>query len=89
MKLSYTLEISVYQLVTCKKCKMAEKARALIYRRADGERGKHLCTSCTLLMMGAMSQRDLCNTFVPNQIVLVMTMGYCGVSLFVSYEISR
>jgi hypothetical protein len=42
LKSSYTLETSVYQLVTCKKCKMAVKARALIYRRADGERGQIL-----------------------------------------------
>ena len=40
MKSSYTLEISVYQLVTCKKCKMAVKVHTLIYRRADGERGQ-------------------------------------------------
>ena len=42
MKSSYTLETSVYQLVTHKKCKMAEKVRALIYRSADGERGQIL-----------------------------------------------
>ena len=35
MKSSYTLETSVYQLVTYKKCKMAEKAHTLFYKRAD------------------------------------------------------
>ena len=37
MKSSYTLEISVYQLVTYKKCKMAVKTHALFYMRDDGE----------------------------------------------------
>ena len=34
---SYTLETFVYQLVTCKKCKMAVKVHTLIYKGADGE----------------------------------------------------
>ena len=42
MKSSYTLEATVYQLVTCKKCKMAVKAYTFIYRRVDGEWDKHL-----------------------------------------------
>ena len=35
--ISYTLETSVYQLVTHKKCKMVVKAQALFYKRTDGE----------------------------------------------------
>ena len=35
MKSSYTLETSVYQLVTYKKCKMAVKTHALFYKWAD------------------------------------------------------
>ena len=35
MKSSYTLETSVYQLVTYKKCKMAVKTHTLFYKRAD------------------------------------------------------
>ena len=34
---SYTLETSVYQFVTRKKCKMAVKVHTLIYKGADGE----------------------------------------------------
>ena len=37
MKSSYTLETSVYQLVTHKKCKMAVKVHTLFYKRDDGE----------------------------------------------------
>ena len=37
LNLSYTLEISVYQLVTYKKCKMAVKLNAFFYKWADGE----------------------------------------------------
>ena len=76
---SHTLEISVYQFVTHEKCKMAVKAHTLIYKQADGEWYKYLGTSCTLLLMGAMPQCDLCNAFVPNQIVWVMKSGYYGV----------
>ena len=36
LKSSYTLETFVYQLVTCKKCKMAVKVHTLIYKGADG-----------------------------------------------------
>ena len=32
LKSSYTLETFVYQLVTCKKCKMAVKVHTLIYK---------------------------------------------------------
>ena len=42
LNLSYTLEISVYQSVTHKKCKMAAKAHAPFYKRADGE-GANIC----------------------------------------------
>ncbi len=42
LNLSYTLETSVYQPVTYKKCKMAAKAHALFYKRADGE-GANIC----------------------------------------------
>ena len=47
MKSSYTLEISVYQLVTYKKCKMTVKVHTLVYRLADGER-----INITLPLMG-------------------------------------
>ena len=42
LNLSYTLETSVYQLVTHKKCKMVVKAQALFYKRTDGE-GAIIC----------------------------------------------
>ena len=42
LNLSYTLEISVYQSVTYKKCKMAVKIHALFYKRGDGE-GAIIC----------------------------------------------
>nr|DAT11606.1 MAG TPA: hypothetical protein [Caudoviricetes sp.] len=35
MESSYTLETSVYQLVTHKKCKMAVKKHTLVYKWAD------------------------------------------------------
>ena len=39
---SYTLETSVYQLVTHKKCKMAVKAHTLFYKKVNGE-GANIC----------------------------------------------
>ena len=42
MKLSYTLETSVYQHVMHKKCKMAVKTHALFYKRDDGD-GENIC----------------------------------------------
>ena len=44
LNLSYTLEISVYQLVTYKKCKMAVKVHILIFRWAIGGMGKYFLT---------------------------------------------
>ena len=71
MKSSYTLEISVYQLVTYEKCKMAVKTHALFYMRDDGE-GANICVQIVHFFVG-------CNAsvlplqhfnFVLNQIVV-------------------
>ena len=64
MKSSYTLGTSEYQLVTCKKCKMAEKAHTFIYKRADGE-GTNICVQVAhSFLKGAMPSCLLCDTFV-------------------------
>ena len=78
---SYTLETSVYQLVTCKKCKMAEKAHTFIYKRADGV-GTNICVQVAcLLLMGAKSSCYLCRTFAlmfSASAADFITHGLCG-----------
>ena len=68
MKSSYTLEISVYQLVTYKKCKMAVKTHALFYMRDDGEEA-NICVQIVHFFCGVQC---LGVTFAAllNQIVL-------------------
>ena len=51
MKSSYTLETSVYQLVTHKKCKMAVKVHTLFYKRDDGE-GANICVQIVHFFCG-------------------------------------
>ena len=51
MKSSYTLEISDYQLVTRKKCKMAVKTHALFYKRDDGD-GAIICVQIVHFFCG-------------------------------------
>ena len=51
LNLSYTLETSVYQLITRKKCKMAVKAQALFYKRDDGE-GAIICVQIVHFFCG-------------------------------------